>query len=120
MLLCSTIGADTDCVVSHVRVDVIMLLLGDSCALLSCCGLEPLLINLHACLAPFPCPSQRKAKNFCHRSLQAVYSADVDTCSPAVTVALHIKNKSSNQLALTYRFLGCCTLLMVMSEDQIG
>ena len=54
MLLCSTIGADTDCVVSHDRFDVVILLLGDSCALLSCCGLEPLLINLRADIAPFP------------------------------------------------------------------
>ena len=54
MLLCNTIGADTDSAVSHDRFDVIVLLLGDSCALLSRCGLAPLLINLRADLAPFP------------------------------------------------------------------
>ena len=53
MLLCNTIGADTDSAVSHDLFDVIVLLLGDSCALLSRCGLAPLLINLRADLAPF-------------------------------------------------------------------
>ena len=120
MLLCSTIGADTDSAVSHDRLDVILLLLGDSCALLNRCGLAPLLINLRADLAPFPLANIAKGQELLSPLPQTRVSVDLGTCSPTGTMASYIKNKSSKQPGLKYRFRQYCPFLIAKRKDQSG